>query len=319
MTQDELKSSSLGEVTYVQLVDQPRAYRAKVVTVRGTVRQVTEQTPAENDIGLESYYRLVVQPSDGTVWPFFVYCLELPEDFAEEQDPAIDVTATGYFFKNLSYRWQDGLGIAPVILAKTVTIGASGADSEAASDRCSIAPVARDSWRETETGDTPQAAAQAIERSRLLALAGWDAERFARFVDDQPVGDEEQSELIELLWRVRSFDAATIDAWSRSSTGIEEAWENPPEHKGEVLRLNGQVIRVERHELSAHDAARLELPAYFTCEIALADRPGRARVITSRVPNNWLESEALNEPASAAAVFVKRIALPEATANRRAD
>ena len=107
------------------------------MTVRGTVRQVTKQTPAENDVGLQSYYRLVVQPSDGTVWPFFVYCLELPEDFAESRRPAIDVTATGYFFKNLSYRWQDGLGIAPVVLAKTVTVDAGGADSEAPAAACS--------------------------------------------------------------------------------------------------------------------------------------------------------------------------------------
>ena len=81
-----------------------------------------------------------------------------------------------------------------------------------------------------------------------------------------------------------------------------------------MVRLTmAMSLRVERHELSARDAARLELPAYFTCEIALADRPGRARVIASRVPNDWLKSETLNEPASAAAVFVKRIALAEAT------
>ena len=173
-----------------------------------------------------------------------MYCLELPEDFPESDDPAIDVTATGYFFKNLSYRWQDGLGIAPVILAKSVTIDASGANSDAPAAAARM-PVATDSWTETEALAIRRKHRRARSNVReLLSMAGWDAERFARFVDDQPIGDEEQGELIELLWRVRSFDAASIDRWSRSGASIDEAWDNPPAHKGEMVRLTGHVVSV---------------------------------------------------------------------------
>jgi hypothetical protein len=310
-TSDELVSSSLGEVTYVQLVDQPRAYRAKVVKVLGTARQVTEQIPAKNDLGLESYYRLVIQPSDGTQWPFFVYCLDLPEYFLKSENLAIDVAATGYFFKNLSYRWQGGVGIAPVILAKSVTFVVDGSNSSAAA-AASHTPIATDSWAETED-DTPQPPPARSNVRDLLALAGWDAERFARFVDDQQVADEEQRELIELLWRVRSFDAANIERWSRNGPSIEETWNNPAAHKGELMRLNGHVVSLQRHGLPERDAARLELPAYFTCEIALSERPDRVRVITALVPKDWKASGTLNVPASVSAVFVKRIAIAEAT------
>jgi hypothetical protein len=314
---DELNRASRGEVTYAQLVDQPRVYRAQLVTVRGTVRQLTEQTPAENDLGLKSYHRLVIQPSDGTQWPIFVYCLELPAGLSGSSAPAVDVSASGFFFKNLSYRWQDGLGIAPVILAKTVTMAASGPDSGAPAG-ASRAPVAQDSWLDTESSDTSQLPRSSSARE-MLALAGWDAERFARFIDDRSINDDERSELLELLLRVRSFDAASIDGWSRSGANIPEAWDEPRAHKGNMLRLDGRVIALQRHELSARDAERLELPAYFTCEIALAGHPGTATVIASHVPNIWLESKTLNEPASASAVFVKRIALAEETTDGTAN
>ena len=44
------------------------------------------------------------------------------------EDPSQPIVATGLFFKDLSYRWQDGLGIAPVVLAKDVVVSASTAD-----------------------------------------------------------------------------------------------------------------------------------------------------------------------------------------------
>ena len=68
------------DVEYVQLVDQPNVYRGKLVTVRGTARQITQEKPAANDLGIESYYRVVVQPADGANWPIIVYCLELPPE-----------------------------------------------------------------------------------------------------------------------------------------------------------------------------------------------------------------------------------------------
>jgi hypothetical protein len=108
-------------VEYAQLVDQPNVYRGKLVTVRGTARQITQEKPAANDLGITSYYRIVIQPADGANWPIIVYCLELPRGVAPGDDLSLDATVTGLFFKKLSYKWRDGLGIAPVIVAKNVT------------------------------------------------------------------------------------------------------------------------------------------------------------------------------------------------------
>jgi hypothetical protein len=82
-----------------------------------------------------------------------------------------------------------------------------------------------------------------------------------------------------------------------------------------MLQLFGTVVNIERHELSENDAVRLELPNYYTCQIQLADGNGLVSVITSIVPKYWQwrqSTGSINEPASVAAVFVKRMQSSEA-------
>lgn len=118
-SQDVLASRSTV-VEYAQLIDQPDAYRGTAVTVVGIARQIEKQTPAANHLGLQAYFRVIIEPHHGVRWPIIVYCLELPATLSEGHQLSVDVKATGLFFKKLSYRWQNGLGTAPVILAKDI-------------------------------------------------------------------------------------------------------------------------------------------------------------------------------------------------------
>lgn len=111
----------IGDVTYAQLLDQPDTYRGKAVTVRGTaMREELLDAPA-NEVGIDKYHRLIVQPEGGGNWPIIIYALELPEKFPRGDNIRAEISATGYFFKNWSYAWRDGLGLAPVIMAKSVS------------------------------------------------------------------------------------------------------------------------------------------------------------------------------------------------------
>jgi len=115
-----LGETTLGEMTYAQLLQQPQFYRGKVVTIRGTLRREEVEHPAENALGIEAYHRLMIQPRGGGHWPFVVYCLELPSNFPRGDNLQTPIEVTGFFFKNWSYAWQDGLGVAPVVLAREV-------------------------------------------------------------------------------------------------------------------------------------------------------------------------------------------------------
>jgi len=116
----QFRSADIPELTYAQLLKQPDVYRGKLVTIHGTVRREEIETPAQNDLGLTSYHRLIIQPRGGGHWPFVVYALELPPEFPRGDTLNAPAMVTGYFFKNWSYAWEDGLGLAPVVLARTV-------------------------------------------------------------------------------------------------------------------------------------------------------------------------------------------------------
>ena len=77
--------------------------------------------------------------------------------------------------------------------------------------------------------------------------------------------------------------------------------------------MSGRVHEVTRHELSIADARRLDMPAWFGCELEL-DGGVPATLVAARVPDAWLEMSDLDQPASAAALFVKR--LPDGGADR---
>ncbi|MCA9231920.1 MAG: hypothetical protein KDA57_14825 [Planctomycetales bacterium] len=114
---DQLVAQSVGVVSYAQLLKQPEVYRGRLVTIHGRVKREELQQPAGNQLGIAMYHRLWIQPLGGGQWPLVVYCLELPPEFPRGENLNTQVSVTGLFFKNWSYAYDDGLGLAPVILA----------------------------------------------------------------------------------------------------------------------------------------------------------------------------------------------------------
>lgn len=117
---ETLQAKSAGTVAYAQLVDQPEAYRGKVVTILGRVLRTENIEPVANQAGITSYYRLWIAPAGGGNYPFVVYSVTLPEAFPQGDQPTESVKVHGYFFKKWSYSWDEGLGVAPVLLAKQI-------------------------------------------------------------------------------------------------------------------------------------------------------------------------------------------------------
>ena len=288
-------------VTYAQLVSQPTAYRGKLVTLQGTVRRATLERPAANDLGIESYYRLIMQP-EGDSLPIFVYCLSLPEHYPRGEQVEFQAAIVGYFFKNLSYQSDGGPTIAPVVVADAPWSAAGKAVEIGRDEQTDVAIAQGEIATPTRTlGNT-----DSQKFDELMQLAGWDAVRWANFTDEAPVTDTEHNEIAQLLRRLRTFDESSLKAWARpnlTATGLRDA---PQAHRGKLLHIAGRARRVHEHKLSPEDAERLELPSYFECEIDLADDGGVATVFTTRVPKDWPRDRPIDEPATMAAVFVKR-------------
>ncbi|MEX2092261.1 MAG: hypothetical protein WD971_06270 [Pirellulales bacterium] len=161
-----------------------------------------------------------------------------------------------------------------------------------------------------------QTSADPAQFRKLLELAGWNATRFATFDKAGPLADEDQQELVELLWRLKTFDGPQLTDWARAGASGKEIAAAPSEHVGEIVELAGRVTRVERHALSAELAARLEMPAYFECQMMLDGGAGMATILTSRVPKAWLELQSLDEPAESAGVLIRLLSSTNGSTDR---
>ncbi|MEO1497243.1 MAG: hypothetical protein AAFV43_08850 [Planctomycetota bacterium] len=116
--EDDESEPAASDVTLSQLRAQPDVYRGRWVRVRGTVRRVEPVTPSTNDLGIDSLFRVVVQPRGGGAWPIMIYTRAKPP-----ATTPFEAQATGLFFKNVSYRFADGVGVAPVVVAPEVIAG----------------------------------------------------------------------------------------------------------------------------------------------------------------------------------------------------
>jgi hypothetical protein len=116
----ELNRQAAGPVTYAQLVNQPKVYRGLPVRVRGRVLRESVKPAPENSLGIGEYHQLVLAPLGGGDWPVMVYVRELPEDFPRGDGLKVDLSVVGLFFKNWSYPYEGGMGLAPVIVADTI-------------------------------------------------------------------------------------------------------------------------------------------------------------------------------------------------------
>ena len=78
-------------------------------------------------------------------------------------------------------------------------------------------------------------------------------------------------------------------------------------HRGEMFHLKGKAKNFERHELSAEDATRFEMPAYYTCDVELEDKRSWAVVVTAAAPSRWEQFAKLDEPVSLSGLYVKQL------------
>jgi hypothetical protein len=116
----ELAQLAVPEVTYGQLVNQPDVYRAQPLQVRGRVLRESVKRAPKNSLGISEYHQLVLAPVGGGDWPVILYCLKLPPGFPRGDGLQEDLVAAGLFFKNWSYPYDGGMGVAPVLVAKTI-------------------------------------------------------------------------------------------------------------------------------------------------------------------------------------------------------
>ncbi len=228
--------------TYAQLVSQPAFYRGKGVKVVGSVRRIERVQPAENPLGIDNYFRVTLWPTGGQVWPVVLYSLELPAGVELGDGLAIPVEAVGYFFKNHSYAWEEGVGLAPVLVAPTFLI--------------SNAPMPTATSKENPAHLMKQAKASersnlsAAKLTQILDLANWPSERLAGLPARKDWADVEFEEVARLAHRLKRIDDALMEAAVADSQAAEN-------EAGQARSVSGRIVRRSPRQLSDDVARRL--------------------------------------------------------------
>lgn len=323
----DLAARSAGVLGYAALSSQPDSYRGRVVTVAGRVMRVESVQPAENDRAIERLWRVTLQPAGGEVWPITVYTLEEPAP----ADMPYDASAIGVFFKKLSYRWAEGVGSTPVIVAKRLetTLVASSARS-----------MPEELARQQEDIDFEKPTAGSLGRSLLTDL-GFDLDLFADVTDKQRLRGAETEAFYALLGVVEETPASQLGRLA--SAGLDDYVARRRETAGETGR-DRQVVRAmeteqaqrrysvvplfgdgaaERGELVVFDAivrravridasesdaaARQGVDHYYELEAYTEDSQNLPIVFVVReLPAGFPVGEAIRQPARLAGFFFKQ-------------
>jgi hypothetical protein len=322
-----LAAQSVGIVGYAALNSQPDAYRGRIVTVSGRVLQVEATEPAANDLGVERLWRVTMQGAGGDVWPITVYTLEEPKS----ADEPYDASAVGVFFKKLSYRWAEGIGSTPVIVAKRLETMLTQQPI------ASVAPVGQANEPDIDF-TTPQAGS--LGRALLTDL-GFDTALFADVIDKQRLRGEENEAFYALLGAVGKTPASQLVRLARaglndyaarrisaagdtlrdrqvaraiqaelakSRYSVAPLFIDGAIERGELIVLDANVRRVVRVDASDSDAAaRHGLDHYYELEAFTEDSQNLPIVFIVRdLPPGFPVGDAIRQPARLAGFFLKQ-------------
>ena len=316
-------SSRALQVGYSQLIAQPDAYRARAVVVAGTVRRIERVEPAENDLGITDLYRVIFEPP-GASWPITVYALKQPDDEAP-----FESSATGYFFKNLSYQYADGIGVTPVLLAHQLgaTEASDSAQTVTTPDKLVEPP-------EVLQGDS-------LGRALLVQL-GVDLDAYDQSADRRSLTREESGPFYQTLAAVEQTPASqlvrlaqqSLQGYAKRQQAMPQATQHEQlvarevsrmaeegrysvaplfgegsSQRGELVLLDGIVRRALRIVVPASEEEAVTHPMdhYYELELFTEDSQNLPLVFCVReLPTGFPQGESIRQPARLAGFFFKQ-------------
>jgi hypothetical protein len=111
-----LRSALAREVSFSELFGQPRAFRGRLVRMRGKLHRLERLAAPANQHAVDHYWQGWMEPAGGPASPVVVQCLTLPDGMPSGMKIDEPVDITGYFFKNYAYNASDTIRVAPVIM-----------------------------------------------------------------------------------------------------------------------------------------------------------------------------------------------------------
>lgn len=125
--------------------------------------------------------------------------------------------------------------------------------------------------------------------SELLELYGMAPSFFDYLEDGHDIDAVELETLLQMLSASQRFTDRQEREWTLPDTSAEGMWNEPTEHRGEMIRLRGRVTKITHIEPPPQVQTRFNLPKYYRCEMEIPTGQffRRAIVYSHKVPNEW--------------------------------
>lgn len=337
---EQQASQSRGTVGYATLISAPDNYRGKFITVVGIPRRVDKVSPAENDLGIEQLYRITIEPIGGDVWPITIYTLNDPQLAIDESTNPPTISSTGYFFKNQSYRWAEGVGSMPVIVAKDISrtvIGQTAVPSDTKTPTSGSGVI--EAQPDFPIGDSSRLKETSLGRALLTDL-GVDLDGYSKVKDQRAFSSDETESFYATLDAVKKtparqlarlaegglasyvtrhgFDSNQVNSIptdrqmvmrrliskeaKRGRYSAPILFGKASEQRGELLSFDGIVRRVVRIEV-----ADREIDHYYELELFPEDSQNLPLIYCmTDLPAGFPVGESIRQPARLVGFFFKQ-------------
>lgn len=169
-------------------------------------------------------------------------------------------------------------------------------------------PTADLSAAQPTAEQTPTAESPAPDSPRgLLQLFGIDRAFWNGFVDGRPLEASERGNLLRLLYRLRQFGPGVLSQAAQPPQAWQQLAVEPSRYRGDVFSATGRVQRATREPLTADEQQRLQLDAWYRCDVTL-EGGQHAQVYTISVPAEWKLDAPLDERVGFDGIFLKQAA-----------
>ncbi|MDB4802543.1 hypothetical protein OAH05_01310 [bacterium] len=121
LTQKELNEAAVDDIGFRVVFTDAESYRGQLIQIEGTLWRLQKYPFGERDSTEDDLWQAWMFSDDSGNNPWVVFLTEKPEEIEAGEDINRQVSLAGYFFKNYGYATEQGLHIAPMLIAKSFT------------------------------------------------------------------------------------------------------------------------------------------------------------------------------------------------------
>ncbi len=124
LKQTELEDAAVHDVGFRVVFTDAEKHRGQLITVEGTLWRFQKYPFGDPESEADDLWQAWFFSSDSGNNPWVVFLTEKPQGLATGTGLSVNrkISLAGYFFKNYGYATEEGLHVAPMLIAKTMTL-----------------------------------------------------------------------------------------------------------------------------------------------------------------------------------------------------